>query len=256
MNHRKSAPQALTIVGPGRVGSSIAAAARKAGLQVDLAGRELTAAQVDAQVVLLCVPDSAIDEVATRIRSLEGPPRMLGHASGATSLDPLSGEQGEPVFSIHPLQTVPDGQTSLTGCPAAIAGSTGDAVAMASGLAEVIGMLPFEVAESDRAAYHAAASIASNYLVTLEQVAAGMLERIGVENPRSVLAPLVRQSLSNWEQLGAGALTGPIARGDLGTVEQHRTAIMANDPELLEMYDVMAERTRAMAAAPNGAPAA
>lgn len=249
MNLRKKAPQALTIVGPGRVGSSIATAAERAGVTVDLAGREFTTADVDSRIVLLCVPDSAIELAASRIAAIGAKPSMLGHTSGATSLEPLLAAASGGAFSIHPLQTVPDRTTDLAGCPAAIAGSTPDAVDMAAEFAAAIGMLPFEVAEGDRATYHAAASIASNYLVTLEQAAAGMLGGIGVENPRQVLAPLVRRSLANWEQLGAEAITGPIARGDDGTVESHRTAIAERNPELLEMYDTMADRTRAMVTA-------
>lgn len=252
MNERKSAPQALTIVGPGRVGSSIANAAEKAGVTVNLVSREFTASQVDSEAVLLCVPDSEIVPAAERIAALGATPKMLGHTSGATGLEPLRAAAAPAVFSMHPLQTVPTPDTDLSGCPAAVAGSTPDAVEFATRLARKINLMPFEVDEKDRATYHAAASVASNYLVTLEQTAASMLEGIGVKEPRRVLAPLVRRSLSNWEELGAAAITGPIVRGDEGTVEAHRSALATTNPDLLEMYDAMADRTRAMVSL-NGA---
>lgn len=252
MNDRTYAPQALTIVGPGRVGKSIARAAERAGLDVLLTGRDFTREQVSGRTVLLCVPDAAIapaaEQIAVRCGS-ENPPRLLGHTSGATTLEPLAGGQSEGAFSLHPLQTVPDGSTDLRDCPSAVAGSTEVAVRTATALSTELDMRPFEVAEDDRAVYHAAASIAANYLITLEQTAADLLGGIGVPNPREVLAPLVRRSLSNWEQLGAEAITGPISRGDDVTVERHRAALEARSPETLALYDVMAERTRAMVAA-------
>ncbi|HTU13852.1 MAG TPA: DUF2520 domain-containing protein [Solirubrobacterales bacterium] len=256
MNERTNAPQALTIVGPGRVGNSIARAATEAGVDVVLTGRDFTRDELASRTVLLCVPDSAIARVAEGIAKICGDgglPRLAGHTSGATTLDPLLPCQTEGAFSLHPLQTVPDRSTDLKGCPGAVAGSNALALATASALAGEIGMEPFEVAESDRAIYHAAASIAANYLVTLEQTAADLLGGIGVANPREVLAPLVRRSLSNWESLGADALTGPIARGDTGTVEAHRAALEVSAPEILRLYDAMAERTRAMANTAKGA---
>lgn len=250
MNERTNAPNALTIVGPGRVGSSIARAAEGAGIDVLLAGRELNADQLAGRTVLLCVPDSAITSAAEHIAVVTSggaPPLLLGHTSGATTLAPLEG-RAEGTFSLHPLQTVPDGETDLRDCPAAIAGGDDSALAAARGLAEKLGMAPFEIGEEDRAVYHAAASIASNFLVTLEQTAADLLGGIGVDAPRETLAPLVRRSLENWERRGPEALTGPIVRGDTETVERHRAALAERSPESLAMYDAMAERTRAMVA--------
>jgi predicted short-subunit dehydrogenase-like oxidoreductase (DUF2520 family) len=107
-------------------------------------------------------------------------------------------------------------------------------------------MSPFEVRDDQRAAYHAAASIASNYLVTLEWMARTLADRAGIEPP---LAPLVRQTVANWAELGPqAALTGPIARGDEATVAAQRDAIAAAAPELLAAFDTLAERTRALAA--------
>lgn len=251
MNEPTNAPMALTIVGPGRVGNSIALAAEDAGIQVLIAGRDLTRDQLAGRTVLLCVPDAAISAVAARIGELCATgdrPHLLGHTSGATTLDPLRDLQVDGAFSLHPLQTVPDGSTNLRDCPAAVAGTTPAALAAATSLAGALGMRPFEIGEADRAVYHAAASIAANYLITLEQTAAGLLGGIGVDDPREILSPLVRRSLANWERLGAGAITGPISRGDTETVERHRAALTERSPETLALYDAMAERTRAMVA--------
>ena len=248
MNHQTKAPQALTIVGPGRVGTSIAKAAAASGIAVEVLGRDFDPSALVSRTVLICVPDSSIAEVAGRIAHAESKPKFTGHSSGAGSLDLLAGSQTDGAFSLHPLQTVPDGSSDLSGCPGAIAGSTAEALAMAGGLADSIGMQPFEIAEADRAVYHAAASIASNYLVTLEQTAADLLAGIGVDDPRTVLGPLVRRSLENWQVRGPAALTGPITRGDEDTVSTHRQALSRTRPDLLPMYDAMAERTRYLVA--------
>ena len=108
-------------------------------------------------------------------------------------------------------------------------------------------MRPFAVPETRRAAYHAAAAIASNFLVALEESAAELAERAGVEDAREILAPLVLRSAANWADRGDEALTGPIARGDEATVERHREALRELAPELLGLYDALAERTRAIA---------
>jgi len=246
MSEKGSAPDALSIVGSGRAGGSIAAAAQRAGIEVSLLGRG-AGADLDRTCVLLCVPDSEIAAAAAAVASGGGRPDLVGHVSGATSLEAL--EAASPVigsFSIHPLQTLPDRNADLAGAPAAVAGSTAEARRTATALAEALGMVPFEVSEDDRVAYHAAASIASNFLVTLEQSAADLLGAVGVEHPRQVLAPLVRRSLENWIADGPAALTGPIARGDESTVRRHREALSARQPGLLPLYDAMAEATRAM----------
>ncbi|MGZ5308214.1 MAG: DUF2520 domain-containing protein, partial [Solirubrobacterales bacterium] len=100
--------------------------------------------------------------------------------------------------------------------------------------------------EAARAAYHAAASIAANFLVALEEAAAGLLEKAGVEDARELLAPLVLRTAANWSERGAAALTGPIARGDEATIERQRAAIEALGPELSAIYEALAERTRAI----------
>lgn len=254
MNHHTTAPKALTIIGPGKVGNSIAKAAAVAGIEVDLIGREPDR-DLAGKVVLICVPDAAIGEVAESIAAAGALPRFTGHTSGATTLEPLAPARSEGAFSIHPLQTVPDGDSALRGCPCAIAGSNVAAAGLARDLGLRLGMEPFAIAEADRALYHAAASIASNFLITLEQTAAGLLDDLGVERSREVLHPLVQRSLDNWRERGAEALTGPISRGDEATVGRHRAALGEYRPDLVVLYDAMAERTRELAREQSGAAA-
>ncbi len=240
----------LAIVGMGRVGGSLASAAERAGLHVLTADRDEAvgvAAQADA--ALLSVPDSEIGAAAAALRPAVGRLRLVGHTSGATELSALgpAAEAGAEVFSLHPLQTIPDAATDFTGCPAAIAGSSRAALEFAHSLAERLGMVAFEIADSDRAAYHAAAAMASNFLVALEESAAELLGSIAPD-ARELLAPLVLRTAANWSERGAAALTGPIARGDAETVERHLDALRERAPELVPLYEALAERTRAIAA--------
>jgi len=248
MKNSSGAPGALTVVGPGRAGSSIARAASAAGVEVTLIGREIGLEEVSTRCVLLCVPDAEIEATARAVAATGAAPATIGHVSGATTLDRLAAAGAtEGRFSVHPLQTIPDRETDLAGAHAAVAGNTDTALSVATGLAVTLGMHPFRVEETDRATYHAAASIGSNFLVTLEQTAADLLDGIGVEQPREVLAPLLRRSLENWIEAGPEALTGPIARGDEVTVARHREAIAERAPESLGTYDALADRTAALA---------
>jgi predicted short-subunit dehydrogenase-like oxidoreductase (DUF2520 family) len=246
----------LAIIGGGRVGTALARAAGTAGIDVTVAGREdaLEAAR-SAEIALLCVPDAEIVAACEAIADAVPPLRLVGHTSGAGTLNRLAAAvaRGAGAFSLHPLQTIPDGDADLRNAPCAVSGTGAEALGAAIDLGERLGMKPFEVAESDRAAYHAAASIASNFLVTLEELAAGVLTRIGAENARELLAPLVTRTAANWAELGPAALTGPIARGDEATVESHLAALRELDPELAELYEQLAARTRELAEAEVGA---
>jgi predicted short-subunit dehydrogenase-like oxidoreductase (DUF2520 family) len=237
----------LVVVGRGRVGGSLARAAGAAGIEVRKAGRdEIVAASEGAGAVLLCVPDTAIAAAAAEVP--EGPP-FVGHVSGAGTLNLLAeaAARGARAFSLHPLQTFADAETPVAGTPAAIAGSDGEALRFARELAEAFGMRSFQVAEEDRSAYHAAAAIASNLMIALEESAAELLTRLGADEARELLAPLVLRTAANWVELGPNALTGPIARGDETTVDGHRAALREKAPELLPMYDALAERAKAVA---------
>jgi predicted short-subunit dehydrogenase-like oxidoreductase (DUF2520 family) len=229
------------IVGAGRLGTALAAALRATGLEIDgPLGRG--ADPVGAGAVLLCVPDREIAAAAAAVT----PGVPVGHCSGATGLGVLAGHEA---FGLHPLMTVPhDGAPPFAGAGAAVAGATPRALAVAHGLAARLGMRATTIADEDRAAYHAAASIASNFLVTLEGAAERLARTAGVD--RELLAPLVRASVEDWVRLGAErALTGPIARGDEATIERQRAAVAERTPELLAAYDALVDATRALAAA-------
>ncbi len=228
----------LAIVGNGRLGRALAAGFRDAGYPVDgPLGRG--ADGVGADVVLLCVPDAEIAAAAFRV----APGPLVGHCSGATGLDPFGEREA---FSLHPLMTVTRAGASFAGAGAAVAGSTHRALGLAQQLAEALGMRPVAVGDADRTAYHAAASLASNFLITLEAAAEELGETAGVD--RELLVPLVRAAVENWAVLGPrGALTGPVARGDDETVEAQRAAVAERTPDLLPLFDALVEATRRLA---------
>jgi predicted short-subunit dehydrogenase-like oxidoreductase (DUF2520 family) len=229
----------ILIVGAGRLGSALSAALAAAGYVVrGPLGRGADAC--GATAVLLCVPDGEIGAAAAAI----APGRLVGHCSGMTGLDVLAPHEA---FSLHPLMTVPAGAAAgvLRGAGCAIDGSTPRALAAAEALAAALGMSATRVADEDRAAYHAAASIASNFLVTLEGAAERLAATAGVE--RALLAPLVRAAVENWAARGAEqALTGPIARGDEETVARQRAAVEERAPDLLPLFDALTDATRSL----------
>lgn len=230
----------LAVIGDGRLGRALSLALRAAGYPLDgPLGRGADGADADA--VLLCVPDAEIADAASHVP----PGRLVGHCSGATDLEPLAGHEA---FSLHPLMTVTRAGADFRGAGAAVAGTTARARGLAAELAEALGMHPVEVAEEDRIAYHAAAAMASNFLITLEAGAEKLACSAGVE--RALLVPLVRASVENWAAMGPErALTGPVARGDVRTVEAQRKAVAERTPELLELFDALVAATRRLAAA-------
>jgi predicted short-subunit dehydrogenase-like oxidoreductase (DUF2520 family) len=234
----------VAIVGPGRLGTALTAALRDAGIQVDGPfGRE-PALPAGVDVVLLCVPDAQIAAAAAALPA-DRPGLLVGHCSAATTLAPLVKHEA---FSLHPLMTVPERGASFAAATAAIAGAAPRALSAARELAEALGMRPVHVADEDRAAYHAAACVASNFLITLEGLAERLAASAGIG--REPLVALVRASVENWAADGAAeALTGPIARGDEQTVERQRAAVAERAPEDLEFFDVLADATRRLAAA-------
>jgi predicted short-subunit dehydrogenase-like oxidoreductase (DUF2520 family) len=228
----------LAVVGAGRLGCALARAFRTAGYEVSgPLGHGADGA--DADVVLLCVPDAEI----ARAASLVSPGRLVGHCSGATRLDVLGPHEA---FSLHPLMTVTDEGARFAGAGAAIAGSTGRALDQAASLARALGMRPVEVPEDARPTYHAAASFASNFLITLEAVAERLAAQAGVD--RELLVPLVRATVENWANVGsARALTGPVARGDEQTIAVQREAIRVAADDLLPLFDAFVDVTRGLA---------
>lgn len=228
----------LAVVGQGRLGTAISAALVGRGYQlIGPLGRGADGAGAGA--VLLCVPDAEISAAAAHIR----PGALVGHCSGATGLAALAPHEA---FSLHPLMTVTGAGTTFTGAGAAIAGSTARALEFAHRLAEALGMRPFVLDEDNRAAYHAAASMASNFLITLQAAAERLVTSAGAD--RELLVPLVRATVQNWSALGPErALTGPVARGDEATVAAQRGAIAERAPDLLSLFDALVDATRELA---------
>jgi predicted short-subunit dehydrogenase-like oxidoreductase (DUF2520 family) len=214
--------ESITVIGSGRVGSAVSARLDERGVAV----------QPDAELVLLCVPDTAISTVA---RGLDVGP-WVAHVSGATPLAALDPHPRR--FSVHPLQTFTRsrGPDQLDGAFAAVTAESEEARERGFWLARTLGLQPFELVDEARPLYHAGAAIAANYLVTLHRVASDLFRAAGA--PPEALVPLMRRTIENDFEL-----TGPIERGDWDTVEAHRRAIRQAAPEVEPLYDVLAEAT-------------
>src|SRR4051794_1206956 len=179
----------IAIVGRGRMGPALVGALSAAGHPVaGPLGRGFDGAHAD--VVLLCVPDGEIAAAARAIVPRDG--LLVGHCSGATGLGVLAPHEA---FGVHPLMTVAHGAASFAGAGCAVAGTTARATDTARTLAEGLGMRPFAIGDEDRAAYHAAAAIAANFLTTVEGAAERLAATAGV--PREALVPLVRAAVEN-----------------------------------------------------------
>jgi predicted short-subunit dehydrogenase-like oxidoreductase (DUF2520 family) len=217
----------IDVIGAGRVGAAVAGRLRERGLELGSG---------DPELVLLCVPDGAIAEVAAS-RPV-GP--WIAHVSGATPLAAL--DPHELRFGMHPLQTFTRarGPEQLDGAWAAVTAETADAQEAGFWLAETLGLRPFALDDAARTLYHAGAVFGSNYLVTLHRAASLLFESAGA--PAEALEPLMRRTMENGFEL-----TGPIARGDWSTVEAHRAAIRAEHPELEHVYETLADATAALA---------
>lgn len=218
----------VTVVGArGRVGSAVSARLAERGVRLDAPSPD---------VVLICVPDRSIAEVAASVE--RGP--WVAHVSGATPLAALAPHERR--FGLHPLQTftLRRGAEQLDGAWAAVTGESEQARARATELATLLGLRPFILEDDRRAAYHAGAAIASNYLVTLRHAAGSLLEAAGA--PPEALDPLMLRTIENGFEL-----TGPIQRGDWETVERHLAAIRRERPELEPLYRVLADATVAAA---------
>jgi predicted short-subunit dehydrogenase-like oxidoreductase (DUF2520 family) len=207
----------------GRVGSAVSGRLAERGVRLDA---------VDPALVLLCVPDRAIPDVARRTR----PGPWIAHVSGATPLAALDPHTRR--FGVHPLQTftLRRGPEQLDGAWAAVSAESDEAIQAATWLADTLGLRPFVLRDDRRALYHAGAAMASNYLVTLRRAAGSLLEAASV--PPEALEPLMRRVIENDFEL-----TGAIDRGDWETVERHLAAIESERPELEEAYRVLAALT-------------
>lgn len=221
--------QSISIVGRGRVGAALAARLAP-HVPIRTTGRELALGAPD--LVLLCVPDRAIPEVAAAIP----PGPWIAHTSGATTLAALAPH--ERCFSLHPLQTFTRarGPEQLDGAWAALSGETPEALAAAAELARLLDVRPFELADEERPMYHAGATFAASFLVTLHEAASEIFAAAGA--PPEALKPLMRRTMENGFEP-----TGPFVRGDSATVERHLAELRERRPELERLYRALAEAT-------------
>lgn len=233
-------PPALhyAVIGAGRLGHALSSALREAGSLVSgPLGRGETVPTCD--VVLLCVPESAIASVSATVPF--GP--YVGHCSASFPMHALAPHER---FVAHPLMPVTNAGANFRGAVCATDGSTPQAQEIADQLARTVGMRPVHVPADKRALYHAAASMAANFITTLEDAAEQLAQPCGIE--RTELAPLVRAALENWLALGGKrALVGPVSRGETETVANQRAAVATNAPHLLPLWDALEHATRQLA---------
>lgn len=226
-----------------------AAAASGSDVPVSLLPWEVTPV---ADIVLITTPDGAIRETAEKIAEYQGVGKntVVLHCSGAhasTELEALK-KCGAKVGSLHPLQsfTAEDiEENRFAGIMTAVEGEP-EAVKTARHMAESLGASPFEIQTDKKMLYHASAVVASNYLVTLMNLALQLIMASGVPASKAfaILKPLVQGTLSNIEKSGVPrALTGPIARGDVETVRDHVAEIGRKAPTRLELYRLMGMHT-------------
>ncbi|HEX9039885.1 MAG TPA: DUF2520 domain-containing protein [Trebonia sp.] len=263
------------VIGPGRAGIALARALQRAGHQVtgaaavserskqrardNFPGARLTEpAEVigDADLVLLTVPDDVLPGLVAGLAATGAPfaGRLVAHASGAHGtavLDPAT-RAGALPLALHPVMTFTGREDDVDRIKGVCFGVTAPDPLRAAAEALVIEMggEPVFIAEQDRPLYHAALAFAANHLVTLVTEAATLLRHAGAENPDRMLGPLLGAALDNALRFGDAGLTGPVARGDGGTVAAHVAAIAAAEPGALPAYLALARLTadRALAA--------
>jgi predicted short-subunit dehydrogenase-like oxidoreductase (DUF2520 family) len=220
----------LRVIGPGRAGTSLAAALASAGWRVAEPvrhGEDPIAAADGIDLLVIATPDAVVAEVAGAVAPVDNV--VVAHLAGSLTLEVLSPHVRR--ASIHPLRSIPSPDTSLVGAWFAV---TGDPIA--GEVVDALGGRRVMVDDADRVAYHAAACIASNHLVAL----LGQVERVAAAAgvPFDAYLELVRQTVDNVALLGpAAALTGPVRRGDHETVRRHLAAIA---PEERPAYEAMA----------------
>jgi predicted short-subunit dehydrogenase-like oxidoreductase (DUF2520 family) len=243
----------VAVIGAGKVGQALASLLRKAGADITTVtarspeaaeaaalatgGRATTdnaSAARSANVVLVTVGDDALATVVQEVADAGGwtPGQAVVHASGVYGLEPLASaaEVGAHVACAHPLQSFANAHHAIQEIPGTVFGVTAneDSIEIAVELVRAVGGVPVEVAGEAKALYHAAATVASNHLVALEDIATEMFVRSGMpaDVARDALWPLLRGTVTNVRRFGTRqALTGPVVRGDIDTVRRHLAAI-------------------------------
>lgn len=197
-----------------------------------------------AEVVLVTVPDDRILDVCRTLAKrggLDERPSVL-HLSGANPLDDLApaAEVGASTLSIHPLQTAPSVDAAIERFPGsgfAVTARDEESFALGERLAADAGGRPFRLLDEHKPLYHAAAVFASNYLAVVEGLAEELFALAGIPDPRPLFGPLAEGTLANVLERGAAeALTGPVARGDAGTVRRNLEALRERAPACLPSY--------------------
>jgi predicted short-subunit dehydrogenase-like oxidoreductase (DUF2520 family) len=265
------------VIGAGRVGATVGAALSRAGHRVvaasgvsaaarDRIARMLPGARVlpvdevaraATDLLIVAVPDDALAGVVAGLARLGAirHGQILAHTSGAHGVSVLAPavERGARGLALHPAMT-------FAGTPADVDRLTGG---ISFGVTAAPDLRPFVerlvadldgtvewVAEADRPLYHAALAHGANHLVTLVNEAVDLLRDAGVVRPEKVIGPLLRAALDNAVRMGDSALTGPVSRGDAGTVARHLERLAGVSPESVPPYRALARRTadRAIAA--------
>jgi predicted short-subunit dehydrogenase-like oxidoreductase (DUF2520 family) len=257
----------VAVIGPGRAGTLLALACSRAGHRVVavagggtdsrerlaslLAGVRIEERPVDAvrraELVLLCVPDDVLEEVVTELAlegAFEAGPRVV-HVSGSQGLSPLRRARlgGARVAACHPAMTIPVGSHDpevLVGTAWAVTAAPDD-LGWARELVGDLGGDPYEVGDSNRVLYHAGLVIGANAVGAVVSIARRLLLAARVEAPEAFLGPLVEASVANVLHEGAQALTGPVVRGDHGTLAAHLDELERDVPELAEAYRALSE---------------
>lgn len=263
-------PARLTVgvVGAGRVGAVLGAALTRAGHRVSGvyavsdASLERAAALLpgvpvadvptvveEAELVLLAVPDDALADLVAGLAATGAwqAGQIVVHTSGrhgTAVLEPVREHHAMPL-ALHPAMTFTGTAMDLDRLSECAFGVTADEALrpVAEALVLEMGGQPVWVAEEDRVAYHAALAHGANHLVTLTAEAMEVLTRAGVSEPRRLLGPLMHAALDNALRLGDAALTGPVARGDVGTVGDHLRELERLAPEIRRTYVALARAT-------------
>jgi predicted short-subunit dehydrogenase-like oxidoreductase (DUF2520 family) len=261
---------AVAILGVGKVGAAVGFFLRKAGYPIAaVAARSMASASRGAEFtggavfdnyteaakrgsfIQITTVDDAIAPVCERIarEGAVGPGKKVVHMSGACGLDVLRSakDTGASVACIHPIQSFADVRNAIENIPGSSFGVTADGNIgpWALQVVQDLGGRSFIIADADKPLYHAAACMASNYLVTLMYLVEGIYQRIGLDGDDALRAfwPLVRGTIRNIEAKGTvQSLTGPISRGDVGTVKKHVEALAEKIPDLDGLYRTLGLR--------------
>ena len=266
----------LVLIGPGRVGQTVAHLLRESGYEISaLIGRDIgrvvaaadfigiphdrtsteRAKAKEGEIILFALPDDILRATALQLHR-EGhlpPDAVLVHFSGRHPASILqNGASSHPALSLHPLQSFASpsaGLKRLPDCPVAVEGSE-EAIIQGEQIARDMGGVPFRLRSEDKPLYHAAAAVASNYMVGLAAIAQEILSACNLETdtPLDLLMPLMQGTLDNLkESAPQEALTGPIVRGDIETVKTHLQALKDLCPSTEKIYRMMGQRVAELA---------